>query len=74
MYEPAASIFILTNFMCRCGRGVKSSTEDSLYINKDTPQAIPLKEEEVKKIENSIEVKEEDAMEQYYENTTFMGE
>ena len=59
---------------CRRVKGVKySTTEDYLHFNKDTPQAIPLKEKEVKQIESSIEVKEEEAMEQYYENTTFMG-
>ena len=71
--EPITSIIILTNFICRCGKGVKSSTEDYLYISKDTPQAIPLKETEVKQIENSIKVKEEEAMD-YYENTAFLGE
>ena len=72
--EPITSIIILTHFICRRGKGVKSSTEDSLYISKDTPQAIPLKEKEVKQIINSTEVKEEEAMEHYYENTTFLGE
>ena len=58
--------------MCRRGRGVKySTTKDSLHLRKDIPQAIPLKEKEVKQIENSVEVK---ANEQYHENTTFMGE
>ena len=44
-----------------------TTTEDSL---KDTSQAIPLEEKEVK---HSIEVKNEEANEEYYEINTFIG-